>query len=800
MKRIAPAITAIIMAFAMTGPAVQTGTAPAFGIAACAEGVTSGDYEYTVQEDGTAAIKKYLGTETEITIPAEIDGKAVTVICDNAFNTDVDIVAVTIPKSVTNVGRFAFSECSELIKLNVDEENEAYAAVNGVLYTKDMTKMVICPLGQTIVVLPESITEIESYAFYGCSKLSSVTIPDSVTYIGQSAFWGCESLTKLQLPDSVTVIDEYAFYMCSHLVSVNVPSNVKKLSRYAFAFCYDLEVITLPEGLEFIDESAMEGCSKLEKIPLPSTVTTIESSAFEDCTALLNINIPEKVTAIGSYAFDGCTELINVTLPTRLVDIGSYAFRNTKWLGNRQKEDPLVIVDNIVIDGKLCTGKVEIPKGVTAVAGKAFENNHEITEVVIPDTVFSIGEQAFADCYKLKDITIPESVTEIKGLAFNDTLWMEDRIKEDPMVIVNGILIEGRQCKGFITIPENVKYINEYSFWNAPDVTGVDIPDNVVGIGDLAFFNVGGLNELNISPKVSSIGISAFVSTGWMDKQRSTASDHLVVLNNMLIDATDVKGDVVVPDGVTKLVGYVFNNEKELTSVKLPDTLTWIGCFAFRNCKTLKRVEIPESVTFIYNNAFDGCEHDLVLVGKIGSIAERYAQAHQMAFEALPTDMTECIVTLPTGTYEYEGKPVTPKPTISFNNSILTDGEDYTVEYINNDGVGSAEIKITGKGKFTGEYTIKFEIAEHKKPDDPDDPDGPDDPDDPGKKDILGDINRDGTINVSDISKAAAYVKGRISLDETEQVLADVNCDGSVNVSDISRIAAHVKGIRELTT
>ena len=118
----------------------------------------------------------------------------VTSIGGGAFWDCSSLTSVELPSSVTSIEDFAFVGCSSLTTINVDEDNQTYASVNGVVYTKDMTELCVCPGGKTSVSIPNTVTTIRRYAFYGCSSLASVELPSSVTSIGDKAFYGCNSL------------------------------------------------------------------------------------------------------------------------------------------------------------------------------------------------------------------------------------------------------------------------------------------------------------------------------------------------------------------------------------------------------------------------------------------------------------------------------------------------------------------------------------------------------------------------------------------------------------------------------
>jgi hypothetical protein len=188
-----------------------------------------------------------------------IIGDGVITIGEYAFFACSGLTSVIIGDSVTTIESSAFSSCSSLVSFTVAADNTAYASQDGILYNKAKTTIILVPQAISgAATLPDTLTSIGDRAFYGCSRLTSVTIPDSVTSIGGStsggAFYGCSALTSVTIPGSVTTIGESAFRACTKLVSVTVLRETSPLT-------------TLGSG-------AFDNASNLLKIYMPWAVVT----------------------------------------------------------------------------------------------------------------------------------------------------------------------------------------------------------------------------------------------------------------------------------------------------------------------------------------------------------------------------------------------------------------------------------------------------------------------------------------------------------------------------------------------
>ena len=211
-----------------------------------------------------------------------------------------------------------------------------------------------------------------------------------------------------------------------------------------------IKSVVIEEGVTSIGRYAFSEFSELTSVSIPNSVVSIGENSFEKCTSLTNIDIPNSVASIGHGAFFGCENLAEITIPDSVTSIEDYAFVKTKWLENRQKENPLVVVNNILIDGTACNGNVVIPDSVTSIGKYSFIMCEGITGIAIPNSVTSIGRAAFDACHNLKSIAIPDSVVSIEESTFIDCTGLES-----------------------MTIPKSVTSINKSAFSNCGNLKDV---------------------------------------------------------------------------------------------------------------------------------------------------------------------------------------------------------------------------------------------------------------------------------------------------------------------------------------
>ena len=343
-------------------------------------------------------------------------GNSVTSIGSVAFNGCTSLISVTIPAGVTNFEPDAFNGCTKLIEIAVDADSNKYISDDGIVYNLEKTTLVRYPQGKPAgsFTIPDYVTSIGSYAFYGCTSLTG-DIPAGITNIDSYAFYNCTGLTNVNIPAGVASVSSNAFYGCNGLISVNIPVGVTSIGSFAFSGCNKLTEVTIP-GVTSIGSSAFSSCSKLESVTIPS-VTSIGSSAFAS-SSLTSVSIPASVTSFEPSAFNSCTKLAEINVDAANNKYSSddgimYNIEKTTLIRHPQGKsaDSFIIPAGVTSIGSYafygCTSLASIPNSVTSIGSYAFYGCTGLTSLTIPDGVTSISSNGFYNCTGLTSVAIP---------------------------------------------------------------------------------------------------------------------------------------------------------------------------------------------------------------------------------------------------------------------------------------------------------------------------------------------------------------------------------------------------------
>ena len=575
------------------------------------------------------------------------------------------------------------------------------------------------------IVIGEGVTGICDSAFSNFERLTSVALPESLKRIGRYAFLTCESLEELDIPAGVEEIGAGAFALTpwldrqketqSMVIAGSVliccgneypgepltEEEVRAVAGDGFSYFDGLYALSIPEGVKTISDEAFAGCYWIFSLTVPEGVERIGSSAFSGCCNIMQITLPDSLKEIGGRAFVSVNIPDDFDFPPYLTLLGENAFYGTEWAAHKQETEPFVLINNFLIaHGTEQTGAVTIPDGVEYIGHLAFCQCEEITSVYIPDSVKSIGEGAFAGCTNLTSVRFPAGLERVESNAFYNCPKLAELDLPDTVKVIGEDAFFGCSSLTAVDLPDALEDIGAQAFSLCSSLTEVTFPDSLKNIGTAAFSQNGllsvelpeGLESLgqnafyenpqliaaSIPETLAEIGAGVFDGTPWQAALEST--DPFVIINDILMrSGTAAKGDVVIPDGITEIADYAFENCTELRSVQFPESLTRIGESAFEKtgltelvippnvteiglgafmfcenltsitlpvdlrrigteafygCVNLETVIIPAEVEEIADNAFDSCS-SLTLAGEAGSYAESYAKAHRIPFRAI---------------------------------------------------------------------------------------------------------------------------------------------------------------------
>lgn len=580
--------------------------------------IVSGEFSYSLTHDNTVCIEDCSSEEKNLVIPDTIDGIAVTELGKLAFGNDIGkpYETITLPASIEYISSDnPFSVCDSLTAVIVDSSNENYIAEDGVLFTKDKSKLVCYPQKKTG---------------------SSYSVPEGVSVLGEASVYNTQ-LNEITFPSTLTEIQYYALGNNSKLTSADLSKTaVSSIGLYAFTDCSSLSSVLLPDSLYEIAGAAFSRCKALSEITLPKNLGMIGQYAFID-TGLSKITVPDSVSEIGYSAFGYYLDSEgNETADSNFVIVGSYGSAAQRYATDtdseydyansfefRVPEQDEQITEQLSLEKRVfgdyeyavvngdavitaCTSDeavLNVPseiEGLTVIAvyPVAFTNCLS-EEIILPETVTYIREMSFYSCANLKKITLPSSLTEIGNNAFD-----------------NCTLLETVDTGGAVTIGQNV-------FLDCPSLKNLTISGNCTSIGaedEEPFLYCSALESVTVT---SGDGIYSSENGILYNKDKSTIIlypqaktdkkykapksvkeiGQSAFYHCKYLESADISGVEVLKD-------YAFEGCEKLKKVKLSKNLTQIGADAFYGCKALTSLRFYDKLTYIGEGAFGECYNE----------------------------------------------------------------------------------------------------------------------------------------------------------------------------------------------
>ncbi len=506
-KRIISLLTCFCMAFSGAA-ALPSGTLTklfSFTASAQAKSGTCGDnITWTLDENGKLTIS---GTGGDYYW------------ADSIFSDDNSIKSLVVENGITRLVNTMFYNCKELENVSVADsvENIGSSAFEGTKWLDEQRKK------GSFVIINDILLEANNIH-------NEVTIPNSVRVIGKSAFFNTD-IWKVNIPEGVEIIDWNAFTNCSQLTSINIPNSVHTIGSSAFMNC-NLWSVQIGKGVKTIDSEAFYGNKNLSEITIPDNVETVEDTVFGNCTNLTSVNIGSGVKTLNPLCFTGCEKLeeINISKDNPYyASVNGFVFNkemtelaltpNTKdcYISDgvkRIREDQFKGIDSIEY--------VYLPDTVTKIDKNGFSRCRNLKSVSLPSKLESIGVFGFSECKSLEDIIIPDSVTLMDQCAMSlcDNLKSVDLSCNPLCTNISSDLLSYNNSLDTIEIPQNIKCIEQYSFFNCHALENVTLYEGLKEIESNAFLNCKKLKSIKIPKSVTHIYDQAFgYNNSWKEDE-----------------------------------------------------------------------------------------------------------------------------------------------------------------------------------------------------------------------------------------------------------------------------------------
>ena len=442
----------------------------------------------------------------------------VTKLNDNTFSNCSSLKNVSIGSGCTSISTTAFDGTFSIDRITVSEDNKNYTVVDGVLYNKDMTTLVLYPKNRSgEFAVPDTVTTIANSAFDSSPNLTKVTIGKNVKTIGASAFGECKSLKTVIFEDSDTVqktICDYAFYKCPVLTTVDFGNAVKSIGNYAFYSCQSLNKLDFSKNsVKTIGDYAFTVCKSLESIEFPDSLESIGYGAFSANTngyrgsyvasSLKSVKFGRGLKSIADYAFYENRQLNTVKFTgDALTSIGYWSFCNiaiteldlsgTDASINMYAFPHCTSLETVKLSGvktigsnafDYCTSleNVNIGNDVERIASNSFYYNTNLKQLVLGKGLNSIDSTAFSG---YKDLTVycyegtygheyAKSMSNVDIKFIRDNYYVVDL--KASAVSSNSVTISWKKPNGYDAIDHYIIYKNGAKYDETTDQTYTDI-------------------------------------------------------------------------------------------------------------------------------------------------------------------------------------------------------------------------------------------------------------------------------------------------------------------------------------
>ena len=476
------------------------------------------------------------------------------------------------------------------------------------------------------------ITQMEARCFDECIHLNSFDF-SGIRRIGERAFERCDSLRSVEL--GKVECGFHAFADCAALESVTISEDTV-LRSGAFIGCTQVKTITLvsEKAKCVVSEKDKKSEGKMDAEtyefsrftdglnhtdnPYPLPVREVIASIYscfdvrerkylagysQDAT---RITIPQDIEEIWQDVFRDHVRLQEISIPKSVKIFGGHAFSMTSWLEEQRKKTEMVIVNQILLDGASCKGKVVIPPSVKRIASWCFAGNIHVTELVIPSDRIAVENLSFRNCLNLKKITdwdgkeyALRSVTDLSQAGYPE--------------LVQRIFSE---CINCFKLDADGNLVE-----STGNITDLTFPEGIRSVGDGVYQDCHLLESIALSVDTKSIGKSAFENSKWL--RSVTGAGGVCRIGALAFSGCQSLESIDLSEQVTEMGSRCFEHCASLKEIHLSGQLEKIPERAFFRCKALRKVYVPKSVKTIEAEAFAFCDGlEKVMIGAETQVSE----------------------------------------------------------------------------------------------------------------------------------------------------------------------------------
>lgn len=455
---------------------------------------------------GVEYLGKYVFFHCEALESVIMEGGGVFALNGKEFSYSENLKNIVFGSNLTSIDFNIYGSLRNLESISVSESNRIYKSVGNCLIEKETQTLI---LGCKNSVIPDNgdVKIIGSSAFKQCMGLTDIVIPDGVTTIDYWAFFGCTGVKSATIGKDVTDIYGISAYSLPNIESVTISPQNKKY-RSAGNCVIETETGTVISGF------------KTSIIPDDGSITCIGENAFAYCAGLKYISIPDGVISIGADAFRDCKALAEISIPASVTELGSGAFSSCPGLAKisvSKANGKYYSAGNCIIEtatGTLVVGcsTSVIPgdKNITRIGAGAFTGCTGLKNIVIPDTITDIENDAFCGCSELEGVVLGSGLKHIGKQAFYNCLKMKSIVIPDGVVSIGADAFF--KCKALteISIPASVTELGSGVFSNCTELKSVVIHGNILSLEDITFYLCSKLAELRLPGSIKKIGYRAF--------------------------------------------------------------------------------------------------------------------------------------------------------------------------------------------------------------------------------------------------------------------------------------------------